>query len=62
MTDTRGQSVKRQAEVRDTAVAPENAGKGGLPGEKRILKPGDNCVIRTISSSIGSSVWECVIL
>ena len=49
MTDTRGQFGKRQAEARDTAVAPENAGKGGLPGEKRILKPGDNCVIRTIS-------------
>ena len=49
MTDIRGQSGKRQAEARDTAVAPENAGKGGLPGEKRILKPGDNCVIRTIS-------------
>ena len=49
MTDTRGQSGKRQAEVRDTAVAPANAGKGGLPGEERILKPGDNCVIRTIS-------------
>ena len=49
MTDTRGQSGKRQAEARDTAVAPANAGKGRLPGEERILKPGDNCVIRTIS-------------